>query len=127
MQADVTPASEGILPLVLPASVALQGKPQASAEPLPASQPGSGSDLRILAVEDYLFNRELLKSQLAALGHGICLAGDGQEAWARCLVESFDLIITDGRMPLMDGFEFIRRLRQREAENQLRRCRVIAL
>ena len=94
---------------------------------LPASQPGSGSDLRILAVEDYLFNRELLKSQLAALGHGICLAGDGQEAWARCLVESFDLIITDGRMPLMDGFEFIRRLRQREAENQLRRCRVIAL
>ncbi len=30
-------------------------------------------------------------------------------------------------MPIMDGFEFIRRLRRREAENQLRRCRVIAL
>lgn len=113
------PSAEEVLPLVLPAPLELRA--QAGAEP--KLEP----ELRILAVEDYLFNRELLKSQLAALGHGLSLAGDGQEAWARCLVESFDLIITDGRMPLMDGFEFIRRLRQREAENQLRRCRVIAL
>lgn len=91
-----------------------------------AGRQGQGG-IRILAVEDYLFNRELLKSQLAALGHSIVLASDGQEAWSCCLAEPFDLIITDGRMPQMDGVELIRRLRQHEQEGRLRRCHVVAL
>jgi two-component system sensor histidine kinase EvgS len=117
------------LPLVqTDGAAAAAGEPLAPAPPDPPAPPlPDPAGLRILAVEDYLFNRELLKSQLAALGHSIALAGDGLEAWARCLAEPFDLIITDGRMPHMDGVEFIRRLRLREAEGQRRRCHVVAL
>ena len=125
VEPDDRPSAEEVLPRLMPAPLELRAKADTGTEPLP--EVPAEPELRILAVEDYMFNRELLKSQLTALGHGISLAGDGQEAWARCLAESFDLIITDGRMPIMDGFEFIRRLRRREAENQLRRCRVIAL
>ncbi|KZK28651.1 two-component system sensor histidine kinase/response regulator [Delftia sp. GW456-R20] len=125
VEPDDRPSAEEVLPRIMPAPLELRAKADTGTEPLP--EVPAEPELRILAVEDYMFNRELLKSQLTALGQGISLAGDGQEAWARCLVESFDLIITDGRMPIMDGFEFIRRLRRREAENQLRRCRVIAL
>ncbi len=103
------------------------GSTQPAPPPATASflrQPGK---LRILAVEDYLFNRELIASQLAAIGHRATVAGDGLQAWERCQTEAFDLVITDGRMPYMDGAELTQRLRAQQAEGQRGFCRIIAL
>lgn len=44
------------------------------------------------------------------------LAENGEQALARLADERCDLILSDLRMPVMDGFEFLRRVRERDRE-----------
>lgn len=71
----------------------------------------------ILAVDDDPTARDLLVTVLGYAGHQVRQAGDGAEALnllAADVLESKppDLIIADLLMPTMDGFEFVRRLRE---------------
>lgn len=68
---------------------------------------------RILVVDDGAENRELLSLVLADQGLWIEEAVNGQEALEKVSAESFDLILMDMQMPVMDGFEATRTLRQR--------------
>ncbi len=52
---------------------------------------------------------------LRAGGCTCSLAGDGQEALGRFEAESFDLIVTDMNMPIMDGITFITEVRMRDS------------
>ncbi|TMQ01573.1 MAG: response regulator [Verrucomicrobia bacterium] len=56
--------------------------------------------------------RDLLVTVLGYSGHQLREAGDGAEALALAQAEVPDLIIADLLMPTMDGFEFVRRLRE---------------
>jgi DNA-binding NtrC family response regulator len=65
----------------------------------------------ILVVDDDPQIREVLQTRLESKGYRVFTANDGQEALAALKHgESVDLIITDLKMPVMDGLEFMRRL-----------------
>lgn len=66
----------------------------------------------VLAVDDDAHARELLAAVLGYSGHQVRQATDGLEALRLAEADAPDLIIVDLLMPTMDGFEFVRRLRQ---------------
>jgi PAS domain S-box-containing protein len=65
----------------------------------------------ILVVDDIAANRELLVTLLRHRGHRLLQAADGAEGLGAAHAERPDLVITDGLMPVMDGFELVRQLR----------------
>jgi CheY-like chemotaxis protein len=82
--------------------------------PQPAAIDGKDarlSRLRILVVDDEPVVAESLARLLAEYGHQVVLAADGEMALHRYREQPFDLVITDAVMPVMDGAEFVTRLR----------------
>lgn len=102
---------------------AVEGEAAQQAQPIAAE----AHPLSILLAEDNAFNRATLTTQLETLGHRVVVAEDGQEAFMRWLSADFDIVLTDGMMPRMDGFELARRIRWEESQSSRPRCRVIAL
>ena len=68
--------------------------------------------LNILAVDDVEINRKLLKGQLDQQLWHTFLAGNGQEALDILFSEKIDLVLMDIHMPIMDGIETTRRIRE---------------
>lgn len=81
---------------------------------------------RILVVDDHRTYRLLMGALLdrLAVAHQSC--ADGQQALQLLKRESFDLIITDCRMPVMDGYALTRALRRHEQQAGGRRIPVLA-
>lgn len=69
---------------------------------------------RILIVDDYVDNQELLKSILEKMECEVDVAEDGQEALQMFLESEYDAIFMDIQMPVMDGFETTRKIREAE-------------
>jgi DNA-binding NtrC family response regulator len=65
----------------------------------------------LLVVDDESTQREMLSSILNRAGYRVAAAGDGEEALDRLGKESFDLLLTDQRMPGMDGLTLLDRTR----------------
>jgi CheY-like chemotaxis protein len=74
-----------------------------------------GARRRLLVVDDKPENRAVVVSMLATLGFELVEASDGQEGLDRTASERFDLIITDLAMPVVDGWEMMRRIRKAPA------------
>ncbi len=72
---------------------------------------------RVLVVDDAEVNREVALEALSRFGIRADTAHDGQQALDTLSVQQYDLVLMDGSMPVMDGFEATRRLR--EAENPI--------
>jgi CheY-like chemotaxis protein/HPt (histidine-containing phosphotransfer) domain-containing protein len=68
---------------------------------------------RVLLVEDNLINQELAVDLLSGSGIHVSVAADGREALKVLEHESFDAVLMDCQMPVMDGYEATRALRQR--------------
>ncbi|WP_029654177.1 EAL domain-containing protein [Marinobacter daepoensis] len=66
----------------------------------------------ILIVDDHEPNRELVASLAGYLGHNILEAPDGEQALAVVRKHRPDLVICDLLMPVMDGYDFVRQVRQ---------------
>jgi two-component system chemotaxis sensor kinase CheA len=67
---------------------------------------------QILLLEDDSFFRRLIKGYLEAEGYKVTTAGDGRVGIGRFRETEFDLVVSDLEMPVMDGWEFIKHVRQ---------------
>lgn len=67
--------------------------------------------LRVLLVEDNEINRFVAREMLEAEGHEVVEALDGRSGVERAAAEPFDVILMDISMPVMDGPEAARRIR----------------
>jgi signal transduction histidine kinase/AmiR/NasT family two-component response regulator len=82
-----------------------------TAEPIHAEIEEGGS-LSVLVVEDHPVNRMILEAWLASAGHATASAENGQIAVDMAQAQAFDLIIMDVNMPVMDGLNATRVIRQ---------------
>lgn len=82
---------------------------------------------RILAADDSITARTLIKSILENAGYSVKTAVDGVEAFALARSEEFDLIVSDVDMPRMSGFEFASKIRADKKLGQLPIVLVTAL
>ncbi len=78
-----------------------------------------GARRRILVVDDRWENRSVLAHLLAPIGFDIVEAANGQEGIEQAIALHPDLIISDLVMPVIDGFEMLRVLRQHPEFQQL--------
>jgi signal transduction histidine kinase/CheY-like chemotaxis protein len=70
----------------------------------------------VLLVEDNVINQVVAQRLLERMGHAVTVANDGAQALTLVAGRAFDLVFMDCHMPVMDGFEATRLLRERGFE-----------
>ena len=94
------------IPLALHHPVAPGSRPAPEAEPvLPAGR-------RVLLVEDNKVNQSVIAAMLSSLGYEVSVVSDGAQAIHRANTECFAAILMDCRLPIIDGYEATRQIRQ---------------
>jgi CheY-like chemotaxis protein len=73
--------------------------------------PPTGQPLKILIAEDNPINQRLLMMLLRRYGHDVIAVDNGREAVQAVQDDSFDIVLMDSSMPVMDGIEATRRIR----------------
>jgi two-component system cell cycle response regulator len=68
--------------------------------------------LSVIVAEDDLEAGELLGEIVRQLGHSCRIAGDGSSAWSMHRAKRADVILSDWKMPLMDGLQLCREIRE---------------
>lgn len=99
----------------------------------PAAQPAIPSPVMsadgpsVLLVEDNAINREVGIAMLTQLGCRVVTASDGADGLSCWLDQTFDLVLMDCQMPVMDGYTATRSLRREERVRGLARTPVVAM
>jgi DNA-binding NtrC family response regulator len=68
--------------------------------------------MRILVADDEKIKRVTLAHDLAAQGHEVVTASDGEDALQQLSSGRFDVVVTDLKMPKIDGIELLKRIKQ---------------
>ena len=83
--------------------------------------------LKILVIEDDEASRKVLAQALSSLEAEITLAADGEQGVAALVRDHFDVVLTDLRMPGMDGVAVLKTLRQLESRRGGARTPVVVV
>jgi len=84
-------------------------------------------DLRALLVEDNRVNQVVATGMLRSLGVEVQVVGNGELALSALETERYDVVFMDCQMPVLDGYEATRRLREREQRDDRERQLVVAM
>lgn len=99
-----------------------QAEAQASPGPFPSAE-----GHRLLLVEDNPANRKIVELYLKDLPLTIDVAGNGEEALEKFFASSYDAVLMDMEMPVMDGYEATTRIRAWEKETAAEPTPILAL
>ena len=72
----------------------------------------AGEEMKILVVDDEEGARELFNTILSDEGYEVSLAVNGEDALSHMKNASFDLVVTDIKMPGMDGLQLLQEIRK---------------
>jgi CheY-like chemotaxis protein len=72
------------------------------------------SERKVLVVDDEIHIVHVVAIKLRSNGFEVVTASNGAQAYELACSENPDLIVTDFQMPVMDGFELVKKLRQNE-------------
>jgi signal transduction histidine kinase/DNA-binding response OmpR family regulator len=117
------PVRRGELRAAISAAIA-EGRPSSERSPSreparsrPARENGTGSrSLRILLAEDNEVNQLVACGILEQAGHAVKVAQNGAEVGPLLAAHSFDVVLMDIQMPLMDGFQATAAIRESERD-----------
>jgi len=101
-----------------------------TASPVASPPPAQEVDrrrVRLLAAEDNLVNQKVLKAIIEPTGVELAVVADGKSAVEAWRNESWDVILMDIQMPIMDGIAATRLIRSAEAAEQRPRTPILAL
>jgi PAS domain S-box-containing protein len=113
-----------VIVVATPGDVGPRVHPQASG--LPTIRVPDLREIRVLVVDDEEDARRLVEEVLEVAGAVVETAGSGEEALDRLAGHAWDVLIADIGMPRMDGFQFIRHVRN-HADDGVRRIPAAAL
>ena len=84
---------------------------------LPRPVDPDAAPLLVLVADDNPTDRLILGRLVERLGHRVCLAEDGEQAVSLFVERQPDIVLLDALMPVMDGFEAAREIKQRAGED----------
>jgi two-component system NtrC family sensor kinase len=108
IEVDSEPGRGTTFVVELPVETPPRGPAKSAAAAPPAARPG-----RVLIVDDEPTVAEALSEAIRREGHEVDIVGNGAEALDRLAARSYDLIVSDTKMPVLDGESFYRELGQR--------------
>ena len=78
------------------------------------------SNYSVLIVDDVPLNQLLVKKMLGDFDFGVRTAENGLEAIREIMAEKPDLVLLDILMPVMDGFEVLQKLKEKQEWNDIK-------
>lgn len=88
--------------------------PTRKIEELVLTRPDPYNGLTALVAEDNLINQRIVEFQLEKMGFTVDLTANGMEALEKFAVNTYDILILDIQMPLMDGYQTAKKIREGE-------------
>ncbi|MBN1982315.1 MAG: response regulator [Chitinivibrionales bacterium] len=85
---------------------------------LPKRSEAENKHIRVLLVEDYLTNQQIVSMHLLKAGYDIDIMDNGKKAVEAWQQRQYDIILMDVQMPIMDGYEATKIIRYEESKRQ---------